>query len=363
MPNRVILGILSGLYLFLCIVCVRENSRRASSKEKWVALPKAMPWIGAVCSLIFLIIAWAAEVEDGSFGLLLCFGFFALLGMFLMLGWKNCMIYYDEDGFTRKNFFGMKRCFTYGEVTAWRLNRSNPMECYLFAAGKKITFNMISDNGTAFFFAVCEGYRRTHGNRALPDQSKELKEKGGFRAHVHNSGEFLGIFIMLVLFIAGCAVFVGVLMIQPLDETDGQAYSVSFSSWSIEEDELVLSAEGMDIPFKVGGYEKYLSHLEELKEKCDGSTVFSVIADSVDPKDGDPYYKVYSMTSEDVVYRSFEDSTAYKREDLPLVMCVFGAILLFILAFAGLMYVVGSHPERFPEWVVYSLFKRNSIDI
>ncbi len=363
MTNQIILIILNAVYIALCIFCFAEYHRRAESKTKSVYLPKFLFWIGVVTGGVFLIIAWLAADQDGSIGLTLCFGFFALLSMSLMLGWKNCFITYDKVGFTRKSIIGMQRSFTYDQVTAWCDNKRNPMESSFYANRKKISFNLMSDNGPDFLVTVSAGYRKTHGNKNIPELPRLMKERGGFRAHVHNPGEYLAIFIMLLVFIVGLGTWIVIDGWMPINENDCEKYNVTFSAWEIKEENIVLSSPNVQESFIINGYEDYLSKIEQLTEKCDSETTFAVWAERFVPDDAAPYFRVHALSSGEEVYRTFEDSTAHKREGILFTIGIFSVFLIVLLAFSAFIYIVGSNPKRFPKWVVYCCFKKDAIDI
>lgn len=154
MENSVVLLLLSIAYLILLACCIAEHIRRAEEMRRIVPLPSAMFWIGAVAGMVFLVIAWLAAKQAGSLGLTLCFGSFVLLSMSLMLGWKNCFVAYNGSGFTQKNIIGRHHSFTYDQVTAWCSNFRNSMESSVYADGKKIPFNLLSQNGPDFLFTL-----------------------------------------------------------------------------------------------------------------------------------------------------------------------------------------------------------------
>lgn len=363
MANRIAVLLLSTLVAAVWICCMAEAKRRAERKEKAVYLPKYMLWIGGVCSAVFLGFSWIGAVEEESLGLTICFGVFALLGVFLILGWKNCYITYDKEGFTQKNLIGMQRSFTYDQVEAWRFNKRNPAESTIYALGKQVSFNLMSENGADFLMTVSAGYRKTHGNRNMPEMPALQKDNGGFRAHVYNPGEYLFIFILLTVFIVGMGVWLVIHDLIPVKEKDAEHYSLTFSSWEMDEDKLLLYSDQMQGAFQIGGYEDYVSEKGRLIEKCDGSTEFSVWAKQFTPKDDDPYFRVYALSSGNEVYRTFEDSSAYKRQQIPMTIAIFGAFLAIWLLFSGFLYMVGSNPQRFPKWIVYACFKKDAIDI
>lgn len=363
MVNHMILTLISAAYVVLGIFCFMESRRRVMQHKKFVCLPQYMLWIGILCGGIFLSIAWLAAISDGSLGLTVCFGCFTLLSMSLMLGWKNCCIAFDKEGFTQKKLFGQQRAFTYDQVTAWGANQRNPMESSLYADGKKISFNLLSDHAPEFIVAVSAGYRKSHGKKNIPELPALNRDRGGFRAHVYNPGEYLAVFIMLIVFIVGLGTWVVIDGLQPIDEKDCQLYTVAFSSWEIQEDSIVLTTPQMAEPFVIGGYTAHLSHFDLLTKMCDGNTAFAVWAKRFDPDDAEPFYRVYALSSGEIVFRTFDDSNAHQREALPMSIGIFGAFLIIFLLFAGFIYIVGSYPEKFPKWVVYCCFKKDAIRI
>jgi len=363
MANMIILIPLSLIYAFLCICCFMEYQRRTAQKSKSVFLPNYMLWIGLLAGVFFLALAWFAAKDDGSIGLTIGFGAFVLLAMLLMLGWRNCFITYDDDGITQYNLIGMQRSFTFDQVTGWHHNKRNPTESVLFANGKKITFNFMSEDGAAFLLTVSAKYREFHGNKNIPTLTGLQKERGGFCAHVYNPGEYLAVFIMMLVFILGSGIWIGVVSFGPITENDCENYILTFSFWEIDEHSIVLTSPQVQDPLEIRGYEKYLSETDQFLDQCDNHTTFSVWAKRYTPKKAQPYYIIYALSSEEATYLTFEGSTAQKREAFSFFVGLYGIVLLIFFVFSYFIYIVGSHPEKFPKWVVYSCFQKNAIDV
>jgi hypothetical protein len=168
---------------------------------------------------------------------------------------------------------------------------------------------------------------------------------------------------MIVAFVAGCGIWCVVTLWEPVGPEKAQNYSINFTAWETRDDDLVLTSPQMPEKFVINGYQKYMTNYEALIAGCDGRTTFSAWIDRIDPEDTDPYFRVYALSSGEMVYRTFADTTAYKREEIPLVGGVFGGMLALVLAFSAFIYAVGSNPKKFPKWVVYACFKQNAIDI
>ena len=105
MDPKIIPLVLSVLYAVLVILCITEAMNRTPNKKKSsIYLPPTMAWIGALCNLFFLGLEWWAALSGAGYGYAILFGVFILLGMSLMLAWKNHRVTFDKTSFTHRNF-------------------------------------------------------------------------------------------------------------------------------------------------------------------------------------------------------------------------------------------------------------------
>lgn len=368
MAGLIIACILTVLFVLVGWGCMGEyGRRRENDRGKAVYLSKALLWVGVVCGGIFLVISWISAVQDGGVGVAICFGVFVLLSLALMLGWKNCYIVYDQKGFTQRNILGMQCSFTYDQLTAYRLADGVGTDIKLYACGKTVTVDMMAKNGIAFLVEARKGYARCNHGTVLPnvweEKRKTQKEtgKGSFSAHVHNPGEFLAVFIILIVFLVGMSIFCLVMVLEPVERADCEQMSVTFSSWKVEGDTLFLRADGFDEPFKIGDYEEYMSGFAQLTEKCDGKTQFTAWTEYYEPDDADSCYLIRELSADGMTFRTFADSTNAKREGCWPVLYIFGGLDSLLLLMSWLTYKIGCNPRKYPKWLVYAFFKKNAI--
>lgn len=368
MTGWILVGVLTAIFAIVGLRCMAEYSRRRERKhEKATYLPSFMLWVGVVCGGVFLVIAWFAAADKETGLLVLCFGAFALLGIVLMLGWKNCYITYDHKGFTQYNILGMQRSFTYDQLTGYRRADGAGTDIKLYACGKTITVDMLAKNGFEFLMEARKGYARCNNGTMLPNtwesQRKIQKQtgKGSFSAHVHNPGEFLAVFIMLMAFVLGVSIFCFVAMWKPIEMADCQQQNLTFYFWKVEEDTLVLRADGFDEPFKIGDYADYMSGFAELTQKCDGKTQFTAWTEYHEPDDAAPCYVIRELSADGVTYRTFADSTNAKRAGFWPVLCILAGVNAVVLLMSWMTYRIGCNPRKYPKWLVRGFFKDGSI--
>ena len=116
-----------------------------------VYLNKFLAILGTICSAIFLIPAIITLIFDQPLWVPIIFLALASLGASLIIGFINCRISYDEDGFVSKNFLGIKRKFTYDQVTA---SKENLRESYLYMGERRVMVDQLAVGGDEFIKLV-----------------------------------------------------------------------------------------------------------------------------------------------------------------------------------------------------------------
>ena len=367
MAGLIVTGVLTALFVLIAISCFAQREGRRAQKKNAVYLSAALLWVGLICGGLFLVMAWLATMdEDAGLLTMLCFDSFVLLGLVMMLGWRNCYIVYDRQGFTQHNILGMQRSFTYDQLTGYRFSDRHS-DIRLYACGKTVAVDMMAANSIAFLAEARKGYARCNHGTELPNMWKEKRKtekesgKGSFSAHVHNPGEFVAVFIMLMVLVVGTFLFVCVGGFSPITMEDCQMQTVAFYKWETDEDTLVLWADGVEDCFKIDGYGEYLTEFEDLTAKCDAKTQFTVYTEHYEPDDGTPYHAIRELSAGGVTYRSMEQTNQYVREGVGPIAALFGGMLVFFLAFSWLTYKIGCNPGKYPKWLVYCFFKKSAI--
>ena len=110
-----------------------------------VYLPKFFAIFGTIASTIFLIPAVITAFSDEPLWIPILFFLFSSLGSILIIAFVNCRISYDQDGFVHKSFFGIKRKFTYEQVTAIK---ENTHEEFLYVGKRRVYLGNLRKKGT-----------------------------------------------------------------------------------------------------------------------------------------------------------------------------------------------------------------------
>lgn len=96
-----------------------------------------------------------------------------LLPVLFALGWKNVGIVYDDHGFTKRNFLGLRRRYAYEQITALRCPPKG-RTLRLHAEGTQIPVDKYMVGLPAFLNLMGEAYSAAHDGEPLPGLSETV---------------------------------------------------------------------------------------------------------------------------------------------------------------------------------------------
>lgn len=349
-------GFSAGLGILLTAVLVpwilSLLSQPKPGEKGRVRLPKFLPVLGVVSMVLFLIPACiTAFGEEEDVGVFWAFVAFAALGASLIVAYCNCRIAYDRDGFTAKNFFGIKRRFGYDEITGirWELH-----ENVLCLGRRKVVIDSMAVGGGEFLLYASQQYRKIH-KKPIPDASKEKKDL--FNGHIKGAWECIFAYILVYLVILGFSAFViHSIWGDPVKEPETR--TLCFSACEKEDGDLLLQSSGGEtarIEFVPQDYDA-----SALKALCDGVTPLELEGKVMEPDGGEPYFRVVRVSCGGRELLSREEAKAFQTEEYrPLIF--FPAV--FFLVWSGFVIasvIVGRNPQKYPK-LARKLFKPEAI--
>ena len=335
--------IVSGILAFL-----RQPKKAERGK---VYLPKFFAILGVIFSTIFLIPTIITAFLDEPIWVPILFCALSLLGASFIIAFVNCRVTYDEDGFVAKNFFGVKRKFTYDQVTAIK---ENMHEDYIYIGKRKVMIDMLSVGGIEFIAHVRKRYRTIHKGQALPKIHKTKHDI--FNGNVNDVFGFMFAYIMISVVIVGFAIFlVWYIYFNPNTVANTVEQEVTFTSCTTNGDEIVLRSSDnklYKIRFIEDGFDS-----TKIKAISDGKTVVKTYSKEVTPDDEENYYSIKAILLDDTNLLSFDETNRWHQEEYrPLI---FFPVIFAILwgAFVAGSIIVGRNPKKFSKKVIKLFFK------
>ena len=344
-------AILAIIFIAGIVSAIRERSR---SDKGRVYLPGTFAWIGGICGGAFLIPTLIILLTtDESPWLSFIFLCISLLGGSLSLAHLNCRITYDQESFTHKNFLGIKRTYTYDQITGLKEGTHED----IFYMGRR--FAMIDEYSVGameFEIMAKKRYQALSGGKPIPSVKPKLPDV--FNGHVEGGAGLIVVYIgVTLLFLALLGWFVADVYLIPPSPEEDERMEVVFDRAAVRGDYLYLypadeSMESFQIRHLDGSVE-----LDPIKAVCDGTTTVTVYADHTKPKNGDAYYLVEAVMVGDTVLFSFEDNQRLRQNEYWLLIPFIGGFILLWCVYIFFSIRVGRNPERYSKKVIRFFFK------
>lgn len=251
-----------GLTVMLVALVVRGVlavlHRPRQAKTQTVVWSKLMLVIGILgCTLWLALALWALFDGQSPWVPILCLGMSFLLGGDMIVGYFNCRVTYGEDRFSAKSFWGVKRIYTYDQITGIRgTNKSRTIRLYL---GKRVVKLEDFSVGRAQFLSFAKKqYRKNHDGETIPPAPLKLDlfhgnlEDPGGTVIVLVGGALLA--LVMVIVTAGWEFS----YLERTSEVGVSTSTLSFQSYERKGEDLLLYTQDDPRPYKLCGGEEAL---------------------------------------------------------------------------------------------------------
>lgn len=330
-----ILGIaIAVISLLLSGAAITQWQKRRGMKwDHVVHLPFFLAVIGIICGNIFAIPTVICGF-DGNGGTI-AFALFTLGCHCLTIGYLNCVIWYDDEGFSARNFFGIRRQCTYAEVEGLR----NGKDHWLYFRGHRILIDEMAHGGKDFIKTVKRGYSAAHGGRMLMVSHTYGRKKDPMNGNIEHPWLYFCIWVGMILI----CVFILVVMVlsmtgKPTPIEELEFYQMTFTSWKKDDGELHLTVPGREEAVRIFGYRGYGDLLPAPEELCAGET-FTV---GLDGK------YIESLTGADgTVYITPELERQVYHKTQAVAGVIMGVFSIFGIVFSVVGIDVARRPERY----------------
>lgn len=273
-----------------------------------------------------------------------------LLPLSIIIAFINSRVIYDESGFTHKNFFGIKRKYTYDQITGIRFA---PNETFLYVGKRKIMIDELHVGHKEFIFFVKKQYHKVYKNE-IP---RIKPEKDIFNGNVQGASGFILVFVILAV----CGVMLNglfcYLVFSPKTESNTDMTEARFTSCYQANGMISLRSTDNEY-YRLSYSDEYFSKISAL---CDGEKLLTVYSNKVNSDSGNDYYSIEAIKYNGEFILSFEET--YKIQvKLGIPLLIIGLIFdLLIVGFICTVIIVGRNPRKFSKKTVRLFFKEGHI--
>lgn len=352
---KYIIPVLCGFVMLIVIAGVIAYLRQTEETEKGkVHLPRVFMPIGGAVAVVFLILTIITYFNDEPLWVSLIGFSLSFLGLLLIIGFINCRISYDEEGFAYKTIFGRKLEYTYSQVTGIRKNMN---ETYIYVGKRKLLVDALYVGGYDFIKQVKKKYSAFNGGKGVPNVKPKVDI---FNGHVKDVTGFYIAYGIMVVFSIGFLIFSLCVVYLPRTESNTTEQTVTFTAYEEADDQIILYSADEKI-FKITYTDDQLDR-EKIKEICNNNSAVVTYSEEVNPDDGEDYFSLNAIKYNDSYILSFDETNKLnKEENFPIViMAIVIVLLMWGLIIATV--IVGRNPQNYSKWVIKALFKDGYIE-
>lgn len=325
----------------------KQMRKPREAKKNVVFLNPVLLWVGIVCTVLFLIPGLAVPLLTGNWETWPFLGF-AALGASLILGYCNCRIWYNEEGFTVRYLLGYHRHFTYDQIESiqgWS------RDVKLKVRGCTVRVDELAVGKREFLGYAKKQYRALFGGKPIPVVEKTRWDP--FNGHVDNPGEMVAVYVLIAVILP---VFVlGTFLTQEPTPREELTFFTAAVGYDNEEDTDLLMF-GEDRMVEVWGYQRTIAEPQEFLALCDGGERFTMGYRTLVDEDGN----VTALSVEHIedstgkIWMTPEDAFEYRFYSVFWIILAFD--LLWLTYCAASVYV-GRNPQKFSKKVIRMFFK------
>lgn len=348
--------ILRALTIILSIVSVRGViaviKKAPEPKERIVFLPRLLAIIGLVCAVLFLIPTVICVVLKEALWVILGFMLFVFLGLSLVVAHINCRITYNDEGFTVKSFWGIKRTYSYSDITAICGHKE---DVKLFIGKHKVNIDTLAAGKYEFISFAKKQYRKAHNGAAVPTVSPKPDI---FNDNIEGAAGMLVMYVILFVVMLGFVMWL--LFAYPIMPEDGLAYkTVTVESYDFAEENIELYAEGGR--YHISYYEDALDDYTVLTRLFDTKPSLELGVNKSADKASDSL-RVYSIKdSEGNVYLTSDNAVAGDIRTRSILCLIFGGFAVLWAIYALVSIYVGRNIQKFSRRTVRFFFKPSHV--
>lgn len=268
----------------------------------------------------------------------------------MIIAYINCVVRYDDDGFTVRRIFGVRRRVGYGAVDGLRTGRS----IRVFFGKRSVLLDENCTGREGFLRQLEKAYRNEY-NAPVPRSPAYRRRFDPMNGHVDAPWLYFCAFLGLGLLALGIMIFEIYSLTHEYQEPELHIRSVAFRSYAYDKNDLLLypDAEDPDDDLRVSWFADYET-LPDPEQLCDGTEYEAATAVS-----SREICLLRSTGGEEWItpgaYRHVSQSHIGAAE---IFLMLFFAICMVI---SGLGIAVGRHPERFGKQVKSMLYRRGDL--
>lgn len=135
---------------------------------KCVSLPDYTLVVGIITIVFTLMIFVLSLLLKAPVWVPVLWLFFSLLGIFLIIAWKNVKILYNDEKIIETTFLGKENHYTYDEFVSCEEKPQQQLIRYYTADGRVLKVNQSIEDAIYLDISIKSKYKKLHNNKNIP---------------------------------------------------------------------------------------------------------------------------------------------------------------------------------------------------
>ena len=145
---------------------------KANSKQpegyKHVSLPDYTLVVGIITIVFTIVIFVLSLVLKAPVWVPVIWVLFSLLGISLIIAWKNVKILYNDEKIIETTFLGKENHYTYDEFVSCEENSQKQIIKYYTSDGRVLKVDQSTEDAIYLDISIKSQYKKLHNNKNLP---------------------------------------------------------------------------------------------------------------------------------------------------------------------------------------------------
>lgn len=141
---------------------------KATEGYKCVSLPDYTLVVGIITIIFTLLIFVLSLILKAPVWVPVLWIVFSLLGIYLIIAWKNVKILYDDEKIIETTFLGKENHYTYDEFVSCEEKPQQQLIRYYTADGRVLKVNQSIEDAIYLDISIKSKYKKLHNNKNIP---------------------------------------------------------------------------------------------------------------------------------------------------------------------------------------------------
>ncbi|MBE6674503.1 MAG: hypothetical protein E7596_05305 [Ruminococcaceae bacterium] len=344
------------LILFAIAMPIIHNKRYNPSENDRVYLHILQTVLFSVISLISSIIAFFISLysEDpfAACSVMLSISFLIALLALSTVAWN---IRYNENEIVYINMFGIKSTYEYRDITEYKRDMG---DITVYVGKSKMRIDAWTIGREQFLSTIKKEYRRAKGGESLKHRDRK---KDIFNGNLNRPGEFIVVYVILLVLSIGIMVFSCVMLFLSDSEEELIYKELGFEAYETKGDNIVLYEKKATAEYVIYNYKMRGDLRQRIEDSFNSQNVYVVGIEGDVGEDGSYSVDAIKIKNGEEIY-SYEQCLEDEHKNRLFGVALAWFVALMMIFVIVMSVIIARNPHKFSPKIIHLFFKHGYIN-